>query len=78
MKWKSYITVNAKHRHLGLFTKEEDAARAFDKAARHNRGDRAETNFADTSVEQVHACRTVVVGGPGGVGWGGSLLLFFV
>ena len=47
MKWKSYITIDGKHRHLGLFAAEEQAARTFDTAARAHRGDRAETNFPE-------------------------------
>ena len=53
MKWKSYITVSAKHRHLGLFASEEQAARTFDAAARLHRGDRAETNFPELPANQV-------------------------
>ena len=31
-KWKSYITINGKKKHLGSFTVEEDAADAYQKA----------------------------------------------
>ena len=53
MKWKTYITVDSKHRHLGLFASEEQAARTFDTAARAHRGDRAETNFPELPASQV-------------------------
>jgi hypothetical protein len=32
-KWKAYIKVNGRHRHLGLFAVEEEAARAYNVAA---------------------------------------------
>eukprot|EP01045_Picozoa_sp_COSAG04_P017495 COSAG04_NODE_1550_length_6380_cov_2.250597_8_plen_515_part_00 len=40
-KWAARIRHGGKQEHLGLFVKEEDAARAFDAAARRLRGDRA-------------------------------------
>ena len=32
-KWRSQITINKKHKHLGLFTSEIDASAAYNKAA---------------------------------------------
>ena len=44
-KWSAKISVNGKHYHLGNFVDEEDAATAYDVAARRLRGDFARLNF---------------------------------
>lgn len=43
--WASRITVNKKHISLGNFRKEEDAAKAYDAAARKYHGEFASLNF---------------------------------
>ena len=40
-KWRADITVNGKLRYLGLFTSEEDAARAYTKASLATQGEYA-------------------------------------
>jgi hypothetical protein len=44
-KWAAQIGVNYKHLHLGYFEKQEDAAKAYDKAAKEHFGEFAKTNF---------------------------------
>lgn len=46
-RWKATINVNYKRIHLGTFDNEEDAARAYDLAARKYRGERAKLNFQE-------------------------------
>ena len=48
-KWTAQVTLNGKRKHLGLFDCEEDAARAYDAAARLAHGQFANLNF---SLEQ--------------------------
>ena len=52
LKWKAFITLGARHRHLGLFDTELGAAQAFDTAAREAHGSAATTNF-DAAGKQV-------------------------
>ncbi len=44
-RWRAYIKVNYKFRHLGYFDIEEEAARAYDQAARELHGKFACVNF---------------------------------
>ena len=44
-RWQAQIQANKKHRHLGYFDAAEDAARAYDAAARELHGDFAQLNF---------------------------------
>ena len=46
-KWISQIKINYKTEYLGCYTSEEDAARAYDKAARELHGEYACLNFPD-------------------------------
>ena len=43
--WVAQISIDNRQVHLGVFEREEDAARAYDRAARKHRGARAKLNF---------------------------------
>ena len=45
MSWRATITANGKKHHLGDFSNEGDAARAYDKAAKKFHGEFANINF---------------------------------
>ena len=49
-KWRAYIGVDGKFKHLGLFTDEKEAALAYDRAARELFGEYAKTNFQKEMV----------------------------
>lgn len=46
-KWKAQIEDNGRHKHLGYFASEEEAARAYDAAALELYGEFARFNFVD-------------------------------
>lgn len=46
-KWRAYIWIDGKAKHLGLYENEEDAARAYDSAAREYHGEFARPNFRE-------------------------------
>lgn len=47
LKWQAICSDGIKNRHLGIYTSEEEAARAYDKAARAWHGDYARLNFPE-------------------------------
>ena len=50
-QWQVLIMVKKKKRYLGSFSKEEEAARAYDKVALQNHGNKAKTNYDYTKEE---------------------------
>jgi hypothetical protein len=46
-KWVVSVGVNGRREHIGYYTYEKEAARAFDKAAKERRGEYAVVNFPD-------------------------------
>jgi hypothetical protein len=44
-KWQVQIKINHKSHYIGIFKDEEEAARAYDKAARELHGEFAALNF---------------------------------
>jgi hypothetical protein len=48
-KWRAYIHEVLRPKHLGYFDSEEDAARAYDEAAKKSRGKSAILNFKENS-----------------------------
>ena len=51
-QWQVLIMVNKKKRYVGSYSNEEEAARAYDKVALQNHGNKAKTNF-DYNEEEV-------------------------
>ena len=50
-QWQVLIMVRKKKRYLGSFSSEEEAARAYDKVALQNHGNKAKTNYDYTKEE---------------------------
>ena len=50
-QWQVLIMVNKKKRYVGSYSKEEEAAKAYDKVALQNHGSKAKTNFDYTKKE---------------------------
>jgi hypothetical protein len=51
-KWRAVIALNRKHKHLGFFTNELDAARAYDAAARAQWGEFAHCNLGQPPAKR--------------------------
>jgi len=48
-RWKAYLYHSGRNWHIGLYQKEEEAARAYDKAAKEYFGEKAKLNFPKIS-----------------------------
>ena len=45
--WRASVYLEGRNRHLGVFTTPEEAAKAYDRAAREHFGEFARTNFTE-------------------------------
>ena len=52
-KWRSYITIDGKKKHLGVYNYEIAAAKAYNREAIRVRGDFANPNFDDRKLYKV-------------------------
>ena len=62
-RWQATITKNGEARYLGYFGSEEEAARAYDAAARETWGDVARLNFPAIEVEPEPIIETEQISG---------------
>jgi len=79
--WYAYITTNGKHKHLGSFDNEEQAARAYNIAAEELHGEFARlNNTVLTKKERVDKFtkRIKVLGGEYGFEWGKDFTVLVV
>jgi hypothetical protein len=51
-KWVAVIRNDGKQHHLGCFDDEEEAARAYDRAARTHHGEKAQLNFPAKQLKE--------------------------
>ena len=53
-RWQSYITARGCQQYLGLFNTAEEAAAAYDDAARRLHGEFARLNFPERDKSEIH------------------------
>lgn len=63
-RWQVHIRIDGRNVGLGQFKIEEDAARAYDDAARRNFGEFANTNFGNGRVNSIGIPSKVITYGP--------------